>query len=143
MNEISTLTVIAAPVAAALVMHLLMIMRIQAIVPGLNGAIRDRQSLMRVKELINLSMKLAIFYIALYVLFILALVALVTNGMPLFRAVGCLFWFGVITLPMGLIGKHFEKKIRGMSVESPDPDLGNTFQRWLAQWREARYQLPE
>jgi hypothetical protein len=143
MNEIPILAVIAVPVAAALAMHLLMIMRIRAVAPGLNGAIRDRRDLLQVKELINLSMRLAIFYIALYVLFLLTLVFLVWRGLPFSRAVYCLFWFGVSTLPLGLIGKHFEKKIHSLAPDPADPEIGSTFQRWLAQWKEARYQLPE
>jgi hypothetical protein len=143
MTEIPIHLIIAVPAAAALLMHAVMAARILARLPALKGAVRSRQDLAVVRELISLSMRLAVWYIALYGLFVAALACLAWRGMPLFRSVACLFWFGVITLPLGLIGKKFENRVRELPVDSADPAVGETFRRWLVQWKEPRYRLPD
>jgi hypothetical protein len=108
-----------------------------------NGIIRTRQDLLAVKEAINLSMRLAVIYIALFILFIVILVVFVINGAPIGNAILSLFIFGVVTLPVGLIGKQYEKKIKSMQVQSDDPELAKKFQEYLVQWNEPRFQLPD
>ncbi len=141
--DIPILYIVAVPVAAAVLMHLLLVARIQAVLPKLRGTVCTPADLDRVKGLINHSMRLAVWYLALFGLFILALAALLIIGLPFGRAVACMFWFGAITLPVGLFGRRFEGKVRALRVVSNDPQLDATFQRWLVQWREARYQLPD
>ncbi len=143
MADLPVLYIVTAPVAAAVLMHLLMIARIQSVLPRLRGTVCTRQDLDKIRGLINYSMRLAVWYLALFGLFILALAVLMILGLPFGRAVACMFWFGAITLPVGLFGRQFERKIRRLRVVSNDPQLDATFQRWLAQWREARYQLPD
>ena len=108
-----------------------------------HGVIRSRQDLLAVKEAINLSMKLAVIYIALFILFILLMGLSVARGGSLGQAALCLFIFGIVTLPVGLIGKSYEKKIKTMRVDSGDPEITEKFQQYLKQWNEARFGLSD
>jgi hypothetical protein len=107
------------------------------------GIIRSRNDLLLVKEIINISMQLAIYYIALSIMFVAVLGFLVIKGYSFFSAIGQLFIFGIVTLPMGLIGKHFEDKVRQMEIQSSDPLLQDTYNRYLIQWKEPRFKLPD
>lgn len=107
------------------------------------GVIKSRSDLDRVKEAINLSMRLAVIYIILFVAFIVLLGVFVARGTPLLRASLGLFIFGVVTLPVGLIGKFFEKKIKKLEVRSDDPRLAEDYAAYLKQWDEPRFQLSE
>ena len=108
-----------------------------------NGVIKTHQDLIAVKEVINLSMKLAVVYIGMFVLFIMLLAFFVARGVSLGQAALGLFIFGIITLPVGLIGRRYEKRIKTMQVQSDDPEIKDKFQQYLKQWNEARFQLPE
>jgi hypothetical protein len=108
-----------------------------------NGVIKTRQDLLAVKDAINLSMKLAVVYIGMFVLFIVLLALFVARGTSLGHAALSLFVFGIVTLPVGLIGKQHEKRIKTMQVEADDPEIAKKFQQYLKQWNEARFQLPE
>ncbi len=93
-----------------------------------------------IKEVINLNMKLAVYYIVFFILLIVVLGVLVLN--KLFKeAALILFLFGVITLIIGLWGKTYENKIRNMEVKTDDPEIRETFERYLKEWREPRLQL--
>jgi hypothetical protein len=136
--------VLAASVLAAVVFHGLSVYRIESLREKTKGVIRTRQDLQAVKDVISLNMRMAIFYILFWLLLIAVLVGMVVTAMIAFpQALMVFFLFGVITLPMGLIGKHFEKKIHSLKVESGDPALSETFQRYLVQWKEPRFSLPD
>lgn len=107
------------------------------------GVIKSRQDLLAVKEAINLSMKLAVVYIGMFVLFIVLLAIFVARGTPLGHAALSLFVFGVVTLPVGLVGKRYEKRIKTMQVQADDPDITDEFQQYLKQWNKARFQLSD
>ncbi|KPJ71145.1 hypothetical protein AMJ52_09000 [candidate division TA06 bacterium DG_78] len=82
-------------------------------------------------------MKLAVLYLILFGLLIIAVV------MYFVQDITILFIFGIITLPVGLIGKYFENKIKSMDVRADDPNIAETFQRYLVQWKQARFKLPD
>jgi len=107
------------------------------------GVVKSRQDLLAVKAAINLSMKLAVVYILLFVLFILLMGLSVARGASLGQAALCLFIFGIVTLPVGLIGKSYEKKIKIMQVETDDPQVAEKFKQYLKQWNEARFGLSD
>ena len=107
------------------------------------GVVKSRQDLLAVRAAINLSMKLAIVYILLFVVFILLMGLSVARGGSLGQAALCLFIFGVVTLPVGMIGKTYEKKIKTMQVEADDPQIAEKFQQYLKQWNEARFGLSD
>ncbi len=118
------------------------IYRIEEFMRRTKGVIRYGPDLDHVKEIINLNMRMAILYIALYVIFFI-IIALMFFGGERIQAVTIMFFFGVITLPFGLIGKHFEKKVKNLKIETTQPGIAETYQRWLVQWKEARFQLPD
>lgn len=108
-----------------------------------HGVVRSRQDLVAVRGAINLSMKLAVVYIMLFVLFILLMGLAVMRGGSLGQAALCLFVFGIVTLPIGFIGKTYEKKIKTMRIEADDPQIAEKFQQYLKQWNEARFGLSD
>ena len=107
------------------------------------GVIKLKQDLLAVKMAISLSMKLAVIYILLFVLFVWVLGFSVARGGSLGEAAFSLFVFGVVTLPVGLIGKTYEKKIKTMQVQADDPQIAEKFQLYLKQWNQPRWQLPD
>lgn len=108
-----------------------------------NDVIRSGHDLILIKKAINVSMRLAIIYIALFIIFILVLAMLVARGASIGRAALSLFIFGIVTLPIGLIGKKYEKRIKSMQVDCYDPEVVSKFQQYLKQWDEPRFQLPD
>ena len=107
------------------------------------GVIKSRHDLLAVKAAINLSMRLAVVYISLFVLFILLMGLSLARGGSLGQAALCLFIFGIVTLPVGVIGKSYEKKIKTMQVETEDPEIEKKFQQYLKQWNEPRLGLSD
>jgi sulfite exporter TauE/SafE len=107
------------------------------------GVIKSRPDLLAVKAAINLSMKLAVIYILLFVLFVFVLIISVARGGSLGEAAFSLFVFGIITLPVGLIGKTYEKKVKTLQVQADDPQIAEKFQLYLKQWNEPRWKLPD
>ncbi|MBN2619569.1 hypothetical protein JXB22_00650 [candidate division WOR-3 bacterium] len=108
-----------------------------------NGVIRSQIDLNKVKEAINMSMRLAMIYIGLFVVFAVLLVLAWLGGEPFQRGAFVMLVFGIVTLPLGLAGKHFEKKIRNMNVEAGDPMVEQKFLEYLKMWDQPRFQLPE
>lgn len=135
--------VVAVFIILAVGMQVFSIRKIEEVYRKTNGVIRTRQDLLAVKEPINLSMKLAILYIGLFILFIIILALSFIHGTPLSHVALSLFIFGIVTLPIGLIGKQHEKKIKSMQVQSDDPEIAKKFEQYLAQWNEPRFQLPD
>ncbi|MDQ7797469.1 MAG: hypothetical protein RDU76_00820 [Candidatus Edwardsbacteria bacterium] len=130
-------------VIIAALMHLYNIAKSRGMIQQTRGIIRTSRDLQLVREVINLSMQLAIYYIAMSLLLLAVLAYLVISGLSFITAMGQLFLFGIITLPMGLIGKHFEDRVRRMEIQPPDPVLQETYSRYLAQWKEPRFKLPD
>lgn len=130
-------------IIAAFTMNGIMIFRTRTVVNEIRGEIRTRQNLMLVKGAINLSMKLAIYYLAMCGAMLLIFLLLVSKGMPFISMMGKLFIFGIATLPAGLIGKHFERKIKSLKVDSPDPSLAEAFDDYLSQWERPQFQIKD
>jgi hypothetical protein len=126
----------------AIGMQVYSILKIQEVYRKTKGVIRYKHDLLAVKEVINLNMKLAVLYLGLFGLLIIAVVVHFIQGMAL-QGIAILFIFGIITLPVGFIGKYFENKIRSMNVQADDQNISDTFQRYLVQWKQARFTLPD
>lgn len=129
-------------VLIAIIFHAYNISKIKLVMQKTNGATKSWHDLHLVKDAINLSMKLAVYYIIFFVLIIIMLIILVANRM-LAQAALILFLFGVITFIIGLIGKKHENKIRKMEVKTEDSKLRETFERYIKQWAKPRLQLPD
>jgi len=135
-----SLFVLGCSVMIALIFHFYAASRIKAALKETNGVIMSMNDLEIVREVINLNMKLAVYYIVFFVLFITVLGILVLN--KLFgEAALILFFFGVITLIVGLWGKTYENKIRNMEVKTDNSEIKETFERYLKEWGEPRLQL--
>ena len=139
MFQISMIILVSA-VGIALVFHFYAVSKIKNALEETGGMIMSINDLEIVKDVINLNMKLAVYYIVFFVLLIVVLGVLALN--KLFKeAVLILFLFGVITLIVGLWGKTYENKVRNMEVKTDDPEIKSTFERYLKEWGEPRLQL--
>lgn len=125
----------------AMAMMAALVFRNRAVIQRTAGEIREADDLREVRGAINLSMRLAIAYIVLYVLFFVALVFGFLRGMDLAVLALYLFLWGVLTLPAGLLGKHYERKIKYLRVTSKDPEIQSQFMRYLREWSQLRLQL--
>ncbi len=130
-------------IVIAVGMQVLSIRKTEEVHKRTRGVIQSRHDLLSVKEAINLNMKLAIAYIGLSILFVVILAISFLGGTPLSRVALTLFIFGIITLPVGLIGKTYEKKIKSMEVKSEDLEIAKKFEQYLIQWKEPRFRLPD
>jgi uncharacterized membrane protein len=135
-----SLVILGSAVVIALIFHFYAVSKIKAALRETNGVIMSANDLQIVREVINLNMKLAVYYIVFFILFIAVLGFLALNKL-FAQAISILFFFGVITLVVGLWGKTFENKIRNMEVKTDNPEIKETFQRYLKEWGEPRLQL--
>lgn len=137
-----SLIILGCSVGIALIFHFYAVSKIKTALRETNGVIMSMNDLQIIKEVINLNMKLAVYYIVFFILLIVILGVLVIN--QLFKeAAMILFIFGVITLIVGLWGKAYENKIRNMEVKTDDPEVKRTFERYLTEWAEPRLGLSE
>lgn len=123
-------------------MHGYNIYRIEEFMRRTKGVIRFRPDLSAVKHIINLNMKMAIMYLVLYAVLLIIVLFMFFGGKSI-QAVIIMFFFGIITLPFGLIGKKYEKKIKNLKIATNEPGIDETYRRWLIQWKEVRFQLPD
>ncbi len=137
-----TLYTMIVAILVAIGMQVYSITKIQSLIRNTKGTIRSRHDLIAVKEVINLNMQMAVIYIILYVIFFIFAAKLFIGG-RIFEAIAMLFVFGIITLPVGLVGKSYENKVKSMRVESDDKEIAQIFERYLIQWKQARWKLPD
>jgi len=132
------------PVVIAIAISLVANNKLSRTVSDLGGRIRTRQDLQPVKEAINLNKALAWTYIVVWLGQLASVALCFLSGLTTFRGgVGHVFVFGVVTLPFGLWSKGVEKKFKGMAVEPDDPYVGQTWKRWLAEWRQPSLRVKE
>ncbi|THB69651.1 MAG: hypothetical protein D6E12_04375 [Desulfovibrio sp.] len=132
------------PSVLADAMLVLSVIKTTGVLARLNGEISGHSDLSLVRGTINLSMLLAIIYLVLVAGALVALILSVTIwNMPIFLASCHMGLFGILTLPLGFIGKEQEKKVRKLEVTAQDPDVAETYERWLVQWNQPRIQLPD
>lgn len=127
----------------AIAMQAWNIVEIKKTVKLTNGIIASAADLKPVRNAINLSMQLAMGYIALFLLLVLILAAQYFSGLPFGKVIAQLSVFGIFTLPVSIIGKGYEEKIRNMKIQTSDPIIKQAFLRYLVQWKEPRFKLPE
>ncbi|GEM_PF-991404 len=142
-NEALAALVLWSCIIAAVVMNGIMVQKTRAVDSVVKGVIKTRQHLLLAKEAINLSMKLAIYYLVMCGAMLAIFLLLVSKGLPFMAMMGKIFLFGIVTLPIGLIAKHFEKKIKNLRVESDDPSLSGLFSDYLSQWERPQFQIKE
>jgi uncharacterized membrane protein YecN with MAPEG domain len=129
--------------AIAVAMHVVSSRKTIQVYRETGGVLRSQLDLDKVKEAINMSMRFAVLYMGMFIIFIVLLIIAWLGGEPFLRGALVMFIFGIVTLPLGLIGKQFEKKIRNMNVEADDPMIEQKFRKYLTMWDQPRFQLPE
>jgi hypothetical protein len=144
MHAVDTWYLSVVPVILAYVLSALANARLNSVRQALGGAIRTRGDLGEIRRAINHNKACAWLYLAVWGAQILALVGAGLAGLTTFSgAAGHLFAFGVLTLPGGLWSKSVETKFKAMSVDGPDPSLGETFRRYLTDWKKGTFTIPE
>lgn len=134
----------AVPIVLGVVMNVWDMIRMQRTSTALQGIIRNRQDLQSVRVAINLSMTLAVVDIVIYAAMIATVVCFVVAGwIELLTAAAHLMVVGVATLPVGLYGKHFEKRIKDLRVVAEDPQIAEKYRDFLVQWGQPRLKLPD
>ena len=133
-----------APIIIMAAMHICNMKMMNKADAALNGVIRSRQDLELVRDAINVSMILAMMFIAMFVILLLAGACLIFFKQMHFLVFAAhIFIFGVVTLPMGLFGMTREKAIKNLCVESTDPEIAEKYARYLKQWKEPRLTLAD
>lgn len=127
-------------VGIALIFHFYAVSKIKEVLQETNGIIMSMSDLEKVRDVININMKLAVYYIVFVIILFIILAFLAFNRF-FGQVILILFSFGVITLIVGLWGKIYENKIRNMEVKTDNPEIKETFQRYLKEWNEPRLQL--
>ena len=135
-----SLIILGCSVVIALIFHFYAVSKIKTALKETNGVIMSMNDLEIIREVINLNMKLAVYYIVFFIMLIAILGVLALNKL-LKEAALILFLFGVITLFVGLWGKTYENKIRNMEIKTDDPEVKETFERYLCEWAEPRLGL--
>jgi hypothetical protein len=141
MYQISMYVLITA-VVVSLTFQIAMIIRMKTVYNKLGGVIRTNWDLKRIKSVINLSMKLAIFYIVFFAILIIILIYLYLVKIGI-ESIIVLFFFGISILPFGILGRYFEKKIKTMKVDAKDPQIEERYNRYIEEWNKARFQLSD
>ena len=117
--------------------------RLEATLNDLGGRLRSRSDLAALRGAINLNMALALLLALIYGLyFMLLLFHLFTSRIPLAT-------FIVYNAFMPLTGavcsrlyfQRVEERARKLTVFAGDPEIEETYRRWLKQWREPRLRL--
>ncbi len=112
-------------------------------VARLKGAIRDERDLQLVRRTINMNIQLAIMYIVIGILYAFALLILIFNGVSLGSAAINLLIFIAVTLPVGLYGRGYEKRIKQLKMENNDSKIAARFLDYLTQWLEPRWRISD
>ncbi len=132
------------PLGVSVAFHLFASFRIKRACDYVDECISSYDDLFYVRDAINTSMTLAIYYLAFFLVLIAVLGYFVTaRGMGVGLAMNHLFIFGVFSIIPALGTKHFEKKIRRLAVDAEDPNIEATFKSWLAQWGKAQFRLKD
>lgn len=133
----------AVPTLLAFVMAAATTFRNMGVLRELGGEIRSFDELELLRPAIDLSMILAIVYLAMGALFVGALVACVTlTDMSIDLAALHLGIFGVVTIGPSLWARTKEKALRKLEVTAQDPDVEATYRTWLVMWNQPRLRLP-
>ena len=89
-------------------------------------------------------MRLAIFYIIIFVLFILVNAILMASKQIKFTAFLLhLFVFGIVSFPLGLYGKKYENQIKHLEIKTDDQMIEQKYRDYLEQWTQPRMKLSD
>lgn len=133
----------ALPSGVALAMAAASLIRSQAALSRLGGAIYDEEDLEPVRPAILLSMRLTLGYIALMLVFAASLAGLVAvTDMGPGLAAAHMAVFGLITLPAAWYARARELRLRSLHVATQDTDVEAAYRLWLTLWDQPRVRLP-
>ena len=107
-------------------------------------AIRFDRDLQLVREAINFNMMWAVITGASYVLYFFAMAyQLAASDVAAYVAGFHLMAVSLVTYIGGSKSKKLEAELKNMQVQSVDPKLRSTYDRWIRQWGEARLRLSD
>jgi hypothetical protein len=111
----------------------------------LRGEITSEEDLMILKRAINLNMMVAIFLMAFAALYfgIMFYLAYTRYIAPLTAVLySLLLGFAGLACTL-LYGRKIEKRVKNMTIMTENPQILETYIRWVKQWDEPRLRLPD
>lgn len=114
----------------------------------LGNTLRTREHLKSLQETINYNMRSAIIFIILFAVAMVIIIFYNKHQFPFspYRAfiTGNHFMLlGIFSLIASQFSRISEKKLRNLTVDSTDPLIGDTYQRWLREWKQIRLTLSD
>jgi hypothetical protein len=110
----------------------------------IQSTIKSWDDLGLVKAAMNLEMLVSVIAVAELAIFVCLLVYLLIQGVISLRAVASHLMLLAVGCSMSIpYFRKIENDFRNIRVESDDPEIAATFERWLKQWKELRLKLPD
>ncbi|HKR01196.1 MAG TPA: hypothetical protein VJT09_11010 [Pyrinomonadaceae bacterium] len=120
-------------------------MKLAATYKSLGGKIASNEDLAVMKKAINLNMMIAIFIFVYFAAYIALMFYLTFNGRV--SLITAAIYVPLVTsagLACSLLyAKKIEKKAKNMTITTEDPQILQTYWRWVKQWDEPRLKLPD
>jgi hypothetical protein len=114
----------------------------------MENTLRTREDLEKLKNTINYNMKTAIIFIILFAVSMIVIIFYNKSQFPFnpYRAFitgNHFILLGIFSLIASQFSRVSEKKLKNLMVDSTDPLIGDTYRRWLKEWKQIRLQLSE
>jgi hypothetical protein len=118
--------------------------KIKSVVEETGCSIRYDRDLQLVRDAINQNMMWAMGVIVSYILvFVTLWYKVATGGLKLSAAGFHFSALALITYVVGRYSKKLERELKNLRVISSDPKICDTYRRWVRQWDEPRFRLPD
>jgi hypothetical protein len=109
-----------------------------------DDTLRSSKDLNLLKQAINLNMMLAVLLMFLLIAHFALLKYLMSIGFIDGRTwLTHLLMFALTCGNFGIIHRKYDRSLKTLKVESNDPKILETYERWVKQWAEARFKLPD
>lgn len=119
--------------------------KLAAAYQSLGGRITSEEDLSVIKKAINQNMMLAIILLVIVLGYIGGMFYLALNGYISFlRAAAYMPILPIAGLICSLLyARKIEKRAKNMTVTAENPQIRETYRRWVKQWNELRLRLPD
>ncbi len=114
----------------------------------MGDTLRTREHLEKLKATINYNMKSAVIFSVLFTVSMAIIVFYSKSRYPFSPYRGFVMGnhfmlLGIFSLIGSQISRVSEKKLKRLKVDSTDPTIATTYQRWLKEWKGIRLKLSD
>lgn len=128
----------------AVAMSVTTALRIRRVLRAVEGGLKRREQLPEVKGAIEADMRMAALFIVLYAVLLGLLVMGVARAWITLGGLSVhLVVFGILTGPVGMWTRGFEKRLQSLDTSGAEPGVADVYTRWLAEWKKPRLTLSE